>query len=246
MSALKNPNGLVLWAGSSNLDQQPIVAIMTGLAQWTANRKTGPMHQVWILRADLHPQEALNSGADYSICGNCPMRKAPTGKRMCYVNPVTLGQVYKQYVAGRYGAPIDLTQLNQLPLGVRLGAYGDPCAVPLAIWQQVLTKARYHTGYTRQWARPEYQAYSAMLMASCFNPTEQAQAAALGWKTYRVKSAQEPKLVQELACPAAREQINPSSCQQCRLCKGSSTPRHIVVDIHGLNKHLFQGDLLSA
>jgi hypothetical protein len=50
-------NGLVLWRGASLLDGAPIVAIVTGLAAGSSNRKTGDMLQTWILREDMAPTE---------------------------------------------------------------------------------------------------------------------------------------------------------------------------------------------
>jgi hypothetical protein len=66
--------GLELWRGPSRLDGAPIVAIATGLAEPSSNPKTGPMVQTWILRADSSPQEAQRTGADASVCGDCPLR----------------------------------------------------------------------------------------------------------------------------------------------------------------------------
>ena len=44
-----NPNGRILWEGVSPFDGQPIVCIVTGLSQGSANGKTGTMLQTWIL-----------------------------------------------------------------------------------------------------------------------------------------------------------------------------------------------------
>ena len=67
-------NGVILYEGPSVIDGAPIVAIATGLKSPSSNDKTGTMVQVWILRADVAPHEAQKTGADESICGNCPMR----------------------------------------------------------------------------------------------------------------------------------------------------------------------------
>ena len=56
------------------LNRAPIVAILTGLRSPSANRKTGAMAQLWILSADESPVDASQSGADASVCGDCPLR----------------------------------------------------------------------------------------------------------------------------------------------------------------------------
>ena len=75
-------NGLVLHEGPSPIDGEPIVSIAT---LHSNNRKTGDMVQIWILRQDMAPMEAIKSGGDRSICGGCPHRGTGT-KRSCYVN----------------------------------------------------------------------------------------------------------------------------------------------------------------
>ena len=68
------------WRGASPVDGAPIVMIMTGLSplasEQSVNRKTGPMVQTHIVRQDMAPVVAMMSGADRSICGDCPLRPA--------------------------------------------------------------------------------------------------------------------------------------------------------------------------
>lgn len=64
--------GLIAYQGPSRIDGQPVVMIVTGEKGDTANEKTGPMAQSWILRADMSPALAINQGEDKSICGSCP------------------------------------------------------------------------------------------------------------------------------------------------------------------------------
>jgi len=88
-------NGFVLYRGPSEIDGQPIICIATGLEDGGSNSKTGPMIQVYILRADMNPLVAAQTGDDASICGGCRHRgrviKDPvTGlrrnvERSCYV-----------------------------------------------------------------------------------------------------------------------------------------------------------------
>ena len=67
-------NGVIIWEGASAIDGAPIRVIATGLKTSSHNAKTGDLIQTWILRADMTPQEAVDSGADESICGGCPHR----------------------------------------------------------------------------------------------------------------------------------------------------------------------------
>ena len=100
---MSKPLGFILDQGLSPIDGSPYVAILT---LKSSNRKTGNMAQVWILRSDLNPVEAMSSGQDRSICGDCPHRKQDDGSRSCYVN---VGQaplsVYKGFKRGRYVSP---------------------------------------------------------------------------------------------------------------------------------------------
>ena len=71
---MSKPNGAILYEGPSALDGAPIVVIVTGLARKSTNAKTGALLQTWILRSDMHPIDAVRSGADSSICGDCRHR----------------------------------------------------------------------------------------------------------------------------------------------------------------------------
>jgi|GEM_PF-291099 len=70
------PNGIVLWEGPSRFDGAPIVVILTAIYDTSDNEKTGDMIQSWIMRSDVAPHIALNTGADASVCASCPKRPA--------------------------------------------------------------------------------------------------------------------------------------------------------------------------
>src|SRR4249920_2581675 len=111
------------------LDGAPIVAIALTAS---TNRKTGNMVQTYILRDDIAPLAALKTGDDASICGNCKHRPILGGA--CYV---FVGQgptvVYKTLARGGYPQAADIAALGAGRM-VRLGTYGDPAAVPVAVW----------------------------------------------------------------------------------------------------------------
>src|SRR5438105_2995512 len=52
----------IIYRGPALLDGAPIVAIATGLDGGSANPKTGPLINTWILRADIEPTEARMTG----------------------------------------------------------------------------------------------------------------------------------------------------------------------------------------
>ena len=75
-------NGYILWEGASLIDGAPIVVIATGFASRSTNRKTGGMVQTYILRRDIDPVSAVQSGDDASICGDCPHRGIVVDQRL--------------------------------------------------------------------------------------------------------------------------------------------------------------------
>lgn len=161
----KKPNGAIIYRGPSQLNGSPIVVIVTGLASKTANTKTGDMLQTWILREDVAPNEAIKTGQDAAICGDCPHRgvwSATEGKwtqkRTCYVKvfqaPLSVWKAYKRGnyrdLTGMHDAATETAMLGSDRV-VRLGSYGDPMAVPLHVWESLTSRASAWTGYTHQW-----------------------------------------------------------------------------------------------
>lgn len=136
-------NGYTIYRGPSMIDGSPIVAIATGFVNGSNNVKTGDMIQVWILREDVSPTDAIKSGEDKAICGNCPHRgrlldDGTMGARSCYVEvgraPLGVWRSYHGLLKGQNGTGIYPMAQDLAALGegrrIRLGAYGDPAAVP--------------------------------------------------------------------------------------------------------------------
>jgi hypothetical protein len=69
-----NKNSRELWRGPSLIDGQEIVVLASGFVRESLNTKTGDMLQVYILRADISPLKASQTGDDVSICGECILR----------------------------------------------------------------------------------------------------------------------------------------------------------------------------
>lgn len=188
--------------------------------------------QTWILRERITPITAVVQGKDAAICGDCPYR----ANRGCYVNVAHApNQVWKAFKRGTY-APAVLAEASKLAQGlkVRLGSYGDPAAVPVAVWKALVRRAAGWTGYTHQWKRPEFQPFRNLVMASCDSVEERTAAKAAGWRTFRVKPRGAPRLHREAACPASTEMGERTDCYTCNGCNGSNGRKlDFVIDAHG-------------
>ena len=235
------PLGLVLYDGPSLLDGKPIVVVLTGFAK-SRNLKTGAMLQTYIIRSDVHPVEAMLSGEDYSICGDCKHRGIGK-KRTCYVY---VGQgpskVYYAYKRGRYTRLADLegtgADFHSLMKGkvVRIGAYGDPAAVPTEVWRNLLRNSAGWTGYTHQWREKIASGLRPFVMASADSEQEALTARSTGWRTFRVAMPKDiPKMLGESICPASAEAGRKLTCVDCQACDGAETGKKgsIVIQAHG-------------
>lgn len=218
----------------SRIDGEPIV-VLASLTP-SKNRKTGPMTQVAIVREDVPPQEAQKTGADYSVCGGCPLRPGRPGDR-CYV--ITAQSILAQWRAYQFGSYEQLRwskHSHLLRTKVRLGSYGDPTAVPLRFWTKLLEcgPAQAWTGYTHHWREEENQPYRGLLMASVSSGQEAAQATLLGWRYFRIRTGGDHLRPTEVVCPASIEAGHKVQCTDCLLCSGTNRcgPNPVVV-LHG-------------
>lgn len=232
-----NLNGAILYEGPSAIDGQPIVVIMTGIKVKSKNEKTGNMLQTWIIRSDIHPADAINTGSDYSICGNCPHRKhsSPSKIRTCYVNMNTVYQVYHAYREGKYlplnEHPTALKVIREKP--IRLGAYGDPVNIPLHVIHRLSTITPGMTGYTHQWSHPRFSSYKRYCVASVDNMIQFLNAEQLGWSTFFPYQQGTELHKKQVSCQGGVK----TTCSKCLLCAGSSDrQKHITVPVHGSQK----------
>lgn len=225
---------MVLYEGPSLIDGKPIVVIITGLKSKSNNSKTGEMPQVWILRSDIHPTEALRTGEDVSICGNCPHRPKVLGdnalkkdSRSCYVNTMGPNAIYKSYKSGKYTIA-QLCELAEILAGshVRIGAYGDPAAVPIEIWDQLLVNCK-STGYTHQWRNCDIR-FAQYCMASCDNFVDVIESTQLGYRTFFVQQVEDYSqsvnnvgAIKLAYCPASKEKGKATTCSKCMACTGT-------------------------
>jgi len=226
---MRKPLGYVIQESTSPIDGSPIVVILT---MGSSNRKTGNMCQVWILRADVNPVQAVNTGEDYSICGNCPHRKQADGSRSCYVN---VGQapnsVWKTYQAGKYERDLHALGAREAVKGrkIRWGAYGDPALVNRLTFRVLNNAAAGHTAYTHQWREPWAQWTAGHMQASCDGMADYLEASSRGFKTFAVIPKNGDSYSGKL-CPATAEGSK-VTCLTCSLCDGVKAD--IFVEAHG-------------
>jgi hypothetical protein len=197
------------------------------------------MIQVWILARHESPVSAVANGHDSIVCFDCKHRGEGFKDRSCYVN---VGQgpnsVWRAYQNGSYPK---LARARYAEVfahrAVRFGAYGEPVLIPIGIVRAIVALANGHTGYTHQWRKPEYREYRKYVMASCDSMAEYAMAKRLGWRTFRVRTADSAVLAREISCPASDEMGKRTQCVRCKLCSGShgtqDARKDIVIIVHG-------------
>lgn len=256
---------MILYQGPSLYDNAPIVVI----AQPSWNRKTGTMLGTWILRSDVEPSQAAADGRDSSICGDCKYRAQKPVltngvksdwwdiRRACYVRTDWDSDVlYKRLHDNEfkdYSPPTDLLydeweqwakKVNPYHLPVRIGSYGDPAVIPIGVWGSLVATADRFTGYTHLYegksCSPELKKYC---MASVDSLEERERAQAAGWRTFHVSHN---VAKDDIPCPAAKEQGNKTTCDQCRLCMGTTIQcvKSISICPHGPGKELIPVETL--
>lgn len=224
--------GFVIDRGLSPIDGSPYVAVLT---LRSVNAKTGDMAQVFVLCPDLHPSEAIATGADRTICGDCPHRRRWSPEldrfvRSCYVDVgKSVASVWRAFVRGSYPdwSPEHARYLRGRR--IRWGAYGDPAILHESVVRTLTAIADGHTGYTHQWHEPWAQWSRGLFQASCDSFADYLAASAAGWRTFAVvpqgAAATSGKL-----CPATAPDSQ-AQCLTCRLCDGAKTD--IYVEAHG-------------
>ena len=211
----------IYYETTSEIDGAPLVVIFRGRkaalrelrdgSNRGANSKTGAMVQSYILRADVAPGEAANTGADASVCGDCEHRPAlvrgGNGAARCYVNLAHGPRVcFDAYKRGSYRRVTDLRDIAAYCAGVpvRGGSYGDPGAVHPSLWFAAFSLASERTGYSHRW-RDTGRELRGLVMASVDSVAERDEALAAGWATFRVAATREAaraRISGEAQCPA--------------------------------------------
>jgi hypothetical protein len=256
----KKPLGVILYRGPSMLDGKNIIVAATNVfGNKTTNEKIGDMIPIWIIKSDIAPSMSVTEHArksvgysDSTVCGNCKHRDLNT----CYV---TLfhgpDQVYGAYHRDRYVTYDKSESMKDLfrDKKVRIGAYGDPAAVPMYIWDEICGLAKTHTGYTHQWNNKKISLnyldnLKKYCMASCDTVSEQQEASKLGWRTFRIRLPKTDKVLKsknltkqtvilddEFVCPASKEAGKITDCAHCGGCSGTNSNyvKNVCIIIHG-------------
>jgi hypothetical protein len=224
--------GYVMYQGPSLFDGEDIVVIATTSSR---NVKTQNMVQTWILRRNVRPDHAVKLGLDSTICGTCPYR----GGNGCYVlvwnAPLSVWNAFHRGSYEDISGDLDAIARVGAGMRVRLGAYGDPVAAPIDIWQALVSQSTGHTGYTHTW-RVAPKGFRAMLMASADNSDGAARAQLLGWRTFRL-NLDGTREKGEMTCPASKEAGMRTSCSECRACDGQRreglSSKNVTIKLHG-------------
>lgn len=241
----KKPSGYIIYRGASLLDGKPIVVVAITKS---SNGKTGNMVQTYILADNgKSPVESAKSLEDVSVCGDCKHRRGTGGS--CYVN---LGQGARAVMDGvmRGIYPTGGLIASALVHGrkVRLGTYGDPAAVPAYVWELLLQDAAGHTGYTHQWQTGKADHVKQWCMASVDSAVEMMKAKLAGWRTFRVRSADDEHVYSsEGKCPASEEMGKRLQCEDCMACSGGidSKKASMVIIVHGSLKNRFAASIAA-
>jgi hypothetical protein len=240
-----NTNSVIVWQGPSEIDGTPLVLILTWHSENTKTNKgekkdaADGMIQTWILRQDVAPIDAIQSGADYSYCGTCIHRPNEYGQRTCYVR-LTHGPkgVWDSYHVGNMAwmTEQDYAKLAESGKGLRMGSYGDPAAVSFEVWQKLLQFAKFNTGYThRDLADANVAKFRGFVMASCETQREVDYAKEHGFRSFRVdgQGTVTIDLPHTIECRATAVG---KGCDECKLCgmAGERTQLDIWLPAHGI------------
>ena len=227
---MTKPNGFEVYNGPSQINGQPITAVLTGTQRKTENPKTADMLQLWIMPAGVKPSEAIKDGSDAAVCGDCPARPInakKTGITPCYV---TTFQAPNKVFNASYPSERDYGPRNA---PIRLGAWGDPAALPFETVKGILKGQKDHTGYTHQWRTCDPR-FKTLVMASCDSLEEAIEAQSQGWRTFRViRGDDSERMNHEVQCPASKESGALTNCANCKLCQGTANQaKSVVIQAH--------------
>jgi len=211
-----------IWEGASPYNSAPISSIITGTDGSSNNPKTGPMIQLWIIPKEINPKDAVKTGEDECVCGDCPLRPTTTKTnnfKPCYVGR-RAWQAPRSVWQYNIGRKVELEKswcamkLSNLP--IRIGAYGDGAMMPQEIIQKLVHIADGHTCYTHMWKQKWAQWIKKYSMASVSSVGDAKIAWKKSWRTFRI-SNQNDCTDNEIMCPHITHNVQ---CIKCNLCNG--------------------------
>jgi len=211
-------------AGALAYQDDRVIVVVTGLRRPSANIKTGDLVQSWVLSRHEAPHDAVRSGGDAIVCGDCPQRPSTGGA--CYVRveqaPLSVWHAYQ-----RGGYPVLTSEMlawaRARGAALRIGSYGDPSAVPALLWERLTAEFRRSVGYTHAWrTSPDLR---SVAMASVESEEGAREARAAGWRYFRMRSAGSPLLDGEIECPASEGGGYLRTCATCGACDGARSAK---------------------
>jgi hypothetical protein len=216
-----------IYTTKNHLGQDVAVQVQQG----SNNSKTGDGVQIWTLPLKwiINGKDAMND--DSASCFDCIHSKSKN--RTCYVRKglSNLGLMKKVEKLNREykESKLELLDISQLATNeaekcrgkfVRFGAYGEPVLLGEDNVRAISEVASNFTGYTHQWFQPNFQWASKYFMASADTEKLMEKANSKGWRTFRVMTKGDTKLITEVLCPASKEGGRKVTCSECGLCKG--------------------------
>lgn len=214
---------MLLYEGP-NIHGEPIVVV---LKESSANSKTGPIPALWVFVPDMNPWDAINTGLDAAVCGDCVHRKGGPARR-CYTHGNTMramtGMVRKHANGGyplfTHLLPVLMVAKQRGANALRSTAYGDMGLVPPEVWENIDSARRVVglgiRGYTAQWRKAQHLRDTHM--ASVHNAFAAAEAESLGWRYFLATPGEQPEGT--IRCPASKEAGQLTTCNRCTLCSG--------------------------
>ena len=159
------------------------------------------------------------------------------GWNTCYVNVFqSPWNVWECWKRGGYSKPTKMNLNLFRDRIIRIGSYGEPCAVPYEVWETIIKLAKGWTSYTHAWEKSYTdKRLKNICMASVDTEEEYLRAKKAGWRTFRVRSKNEALFSGEIICPASEESGRKTTCEKCRMCSGTSFggKKDICIIIHG-------------
>jgi len=226
-----------IYSALNSLGQECAVQFQYG----SNNSKTGDGVQIFIIPMKwvIEGKSAMND--DSASCMDCIHGK--NANRTCYVRKgqsemglkSKVASLHKHYTNGTLVIqPIELATAEVPKIRgnyVRFGAYGEPIVLGESLTKVICEASATWTGYTHQWRNPKYQWAKKYFMASADNERLGEIAQGMGWRTFRVRMANESAMPREVICPASKEGNRKATCNTCGLCKGASIKAKSIVII---------------
>ena len=195
----------------------------------TSNTKTGQLIQNYFIPFEwIESKEKIGFLSDSKVCFDCDHGQSK--KKTCYVRKgqSAMGLASKVRSMRKIGlenipefsSEIEADLLKAIDgKGIRFGSYGEPILLGENLIAKITKKAKFWTGYTHQWHKNNWA--KDYFMASVESAIISDVAQKSGFRTFFVGQPNDPK--NYVTCPASKEAGNKATCEQCKLCMGTSS-----------------------